>query len=241
MLKFNGKDPLGKIIWDYHCGNHNAQVKVFANLADPDIITAKHLFRNYDEMPGIEKAALKYCKGKVLDVGAASGCHSKYLQEQNIETFSIDISSGAVAWLQYSGLKGQHADFFYFTYPSQFDTILMLMNGIGICGDISELGRFFSKVDKLLKPGGQLIFDSSDLQYIFQEADDKILKNLSNQYYGEVIYQMKYKDQLTDQFNWLFIDFQTIKEWAEAYGFKCELLEEGPHFDYLARLVKTNS
>ncbi|MEX0813448.1 MAG: class I SAM-dependent methyltransferase [Chitinophagales bacterium] len=238
MLKFNGKDPIGKLIWDYQQGEKDARIEVYANLSDPDYITGKHLFRNYKEMPKLEQKALELAEGKILDVGAASGCHSINLHSKGKDVECIDISPGAVAWLQHFGLKAQQTDFFDFTYPGQFDSILMLMNGIGICGEIYELGRFFLKADELLKPGGQLIFDSSDLQYIFHETNEKILEALSPHYYGEVIYQMEYKDQRTRPFPWLFIDYQTMKEWAEAYGFKCEFIANGEHFDYLARLVK---
>lgn len=238
MLKFNGHDPLGKLIWDYHSGKKDIEVDVLSNLSDPDIIPGEYLFRTFKKMPELEQKALKKVSGNILDIGAAAGCHSKYLIEKGFEIDAIDISPGAVAWLQSNNYPAKQANFFDFTTNKQYDTLLMLMNGIGICGRIYELGRFFVKVDELLKPGGQLIFDSSDLQYIFSEANEKVLKNLSPNYYGEVIYQMKYGDQKSKKFHWLFIDFLTIQEWAEAYGFKCEKIADGPHFDYLARIIK---
>ena len=61
----------------------------------------------------------------------------------------------------------------------------------------------------------------------YHSAKLRILKNRT---------QMKYKDCVTNEFNWLFIDFERLSLVSESLGFKCELVKEGEHFDYLARL-----
>jgi hypothetical protein len=53
----------------------------------------------------------------------------------------------------------------------QFDTIIMMMNGIGLCGDMEGLKRFLEYLKKLLVSGGQIIFDSSDIAYLYKDDD----------------------------------------------------------------------
>ena len=48
---------------------------------------------------------------------------------------------------------------------------------------------------------------------------------------------MQYKDILGESFDWLYIDFQTLSLYATENGFQAELVKEGKHYDYLAKLT----
>ena len=71
-----GKDPMGNAIYDYFCKGQAGRLRVFSPQFDEDEIPVKTLFREYDEMPELERMALDLAQGKILDVGAGSGCHS---------------------------------------------------------------------------------------------------------------------------------------------------------------------
>jgi hypothetical protein len=81
-----------------------------------------------------------------------------------------------------------------------------------------------------------LIFDSSDLLYLYQNDDGSYLINLNDNYYGEVEYVVEYNGLKGEPFEWLYIDFGNLSLIAEESGFKCELLMEDDHYNYLARL-----
>jgi hypothetical protein len=119
----------------------------------------------------------------------------------------------------------------------KFDTILLLMNGAGMCGKLENIAGFLQKLKSLLNPGGQIVLDSSDIIYMFDDDDDggKWIPS-DNAYYGEVIFNVSYKGQHEDPFDWMYIDYNTLQNAAVANGFQSELLLEGEHFDYLARL-----
>lgn len=78
--------------------------------------------------------------------------------------------------------------------------------------------------------------DSSDLRYLFEEEDGSFSIDLSGTYCGEIDFQMQYKDVKGESFDWLYIDFQTLELYAAEYGFKVELVAQGMHYDYLAKL-----
>jgi SAM-dependent methyltransferase len=229
-------DPLGASLNDFTHGNTSAKLIVKSNITEDSEIPVEYLFRDEEEMPLIERKALALCRGKVLDVGAAAGCHSVLLQQRGLEVFPIDISAKAVEVMKNRGLtNARQADFFELT-DEKYDTLLFMMNGIGICGELENLDRFFKKAKELLNPGGQILLDSSDIIYMYEEDDGSVEIDMNAAYYGEVEYQMQYGDCAGPKFNWLFVDFETLSYYADRNGFTCELILEGEHYDYLARL-----
>ena len=231
------QDPMGQAIADYHATGRAARLRVFSPMFDEDEIPVATLFRRFDEMPAIEQEALKVADGAILDVGAGAGCHSLALQAMEKRVTAIDISPLAVETMQQRGVKDvREQDFF--TLDGRFDTILMLMNGIGIVGTLSRLPAFFMQVDHLLAPGGQVLCDSSDLCYLYEDEDGIIDLTGVEGYYGELSYQLQYKAVKGEPFPWLFIDPETLREQAAAQGFHCDILARGEHYDYLARLTR---
>ena len=228
---------MGHAIADYHATGKASRLRVFSPMFDEDEIPVSTLFRTRDEMPGIEQEALKVANGHILDVGAGAGCHTLALQAMEKRVTAIDISPLAVETMRQRGVKDVHEQDF-FSLDGQFDTILMLMNGIGIVGTISRLPAFFMQVDHLLAPGGQLLCDSSDLCYLYEDEDGIIDLTGVEGYYGELTYRMQYKAVKGEPFPWLFIDPETLREQAAAHGFYCDILVRGEHYDYLARLTR---
>ncbi len=229
------KDVIGKALLDYFNNDYTKDITVKSSISEDDLIPVPYLFRAEKELPELEKKALSLCKGKVLDVGAAAGCHTTILQKKGFEVTAIDISDGAVEVMRKRGLNAETINFFEVT--EQFDTLLFLMNGVGISGTLQNLDSFLNKAKALLNKGGQILLDSSDISYMFEEEDGSKWIDLNASYFGEVTYQMQYKNLITDKFDWLFVDFQTLKTIAAAEGITAALMFEGENNDYLARLT----
>lgn len=233
------KDPMGAAIADYFANGKATKLRVFSSMFDEDEIPVKQLFRSFEEMPELEQEALRMSTGKILDVGAGSGCHSLALQEIGKEVKAIDISPLSVETMKKRGVRDACLqNFFSEQFNGSFDTILMLMNGAGIVGKIANLGFFFQTIKRLLAPGGCLLMDSSDLRYIFEDEEGNIDIDPEDGYYGEVDFSMKYKNVKGHSFDWLYIDYQTLCLHAAQNGFKAEKIREGEHYDYLAKISK---
>ncbi|MBR3941271.1 MAG: class I SAM-dependent methyltransferase [Bacteroidaceae bacterium] len=230
------KDPMGRAISDYYHTGKAARLRVFSSMFYEDEIPVPTLFRSFEEMPPQEQEAIKLCRGRVLDVGAGSGCHSAVLMERGLDVVAIDISELSIGVMKERGIDARNINFFDDTFTEKFDTILMAMNGIGIVGKVERLGEFFRAVKRLLAPGGQVLLDSSDIKYIFMNDDGSMDINLAAGYYGEIDYKMRYKGVTGEPFDWLYIDFETLKMYAEEHGFQCEKYIDGEHYDYLARI-----
>ena len=231
-------DPMGNAIHDYFTTGKAGKLRVLSSQFDEDEIPVNLLFRSFAQMPKVEQKALKLAKGRILDVGGGSGCHSLALQEMKKEVCAIDISPLSVETMQKRGVKDARlVNLFHPTFAETFDTILMLMNGSGIIGRLSNMPEFFIKMKQLLRPGGSIILDSSDLKYLFEDEDGSYLIDLAGDYYGEIDFEMKYKNVTSESFDWLYIDFQTLNLYAAEHGFKAELIKEGDYYNYLAQLT----
>lgn len=232
-----GNDPMGAAIADFHRLHRAGRLRVFSSQFDEDEIPVRELFRTFNEMPDLERTALQMAQGEILDVGAGSGCHSLALQEMGKEVCAIDISPLSVEVMKQRGVKrARHINLFDPGLTDTFDTVLMLMNGSGIIGKLENMPAFFRRIEALLRPGGCVLMDSSDLRYLFEEEDGSYLIDLAGDYYGEIDFRMRYKDTEGDAFDWLYVDFQTLSLYATGCGFKAELVKEGEHYNYLACL-----
>lgn len=231
------KDPMGRAIHDYFHTGKAAKLRVLSSMFYEDDIPVATLFRGFDKMPTLEQIAIKECRGRILDIGAGSGCHSLVLKERGHEVTAIDISELSVGVMKERGIDARNIDFFDESFMEKFDTLLLAMNGIGIVGRTENLEKFFRSVKRLLAPGGQVLLDSSDIKYIFMDDEGVMDIDLAAGYYGEVDYTMRYKNIRGEKFYWLYIDFDTLSMYAEEHGFKCEKIADGKHYDFLARLT----
>ena len=228
---------MGKAIADFHKGRRDGKLIVLSPMFEEDEIPVTTLFRAFKDMPKMEQKALKMAKGKTLDVGAGSGCHSLWLQDKGIDVTAIDISPYSIETMKERGVVNvREQDFF--TLEEKYDTILMLMNGIGIVGTLDKLHDLFKHIDKILSDDGQLLCDSSDLCYLYDDKDGIAELMGSDKYYGELEYTMCYDEIKGDSFPWLYIDANTLRNYAEANGFKMEIVRRGEHYDYLARITR---
>jgi SAM-dependent methyltransferase len=237
------KDLFGKAILDYQTNNSPQNLITETTISEEDEMSVDYLFRNFSAMPKLEQEALEISKGKVLDVGCGAGSHSLYLQEErNLDVTAIDISKNAVEACQLRGIKNVFVeDILTLSEENKFDTILLLMNGTGIFGKLKNTPKFLQKLKSLLAEGGQILIDSSDIIYMYDEDDSDdsevgywIPGNVD--YYGEVEFTVSYKNETEKPFDWLYLDFNTLQNASNDNGLQCELIQEGEHFDYLARL-----
>lgn len=230
-------DAMGRAIAEYYEKGRAERLRVLSPMFDEDEIPVGMLFRSYGEMTAMERKALEMARGKTLDVGAGAGCHSLVLQERLADVTAIDISPMAAETMRRRGVRNvMELDFF--DMKGQFDTILMLMNGIGIVGTIGRLPMFFRHLDTILAPGGQLLCDSSDISYVFTDEDGTPHYPDTGRYYGELQYRMQYRDTRGEPFGWLYVDADTLKRIAAENGYRAEVVMEGDHYDYLARITK---
>jgi len=214
-------DPIGQAILDYAKFKKPFDIIVSSDLCDDDIIPIEVLFRKEEEMPELELNALDQCRGAVLDIGAGAGVHALALQDRGHQVSAIDLSAGAVAHMKENGLNAKQIDFYALQNKTQYNTILSLMNGMGLAKNLENLPAFLKKAHELLLPGGRLIADSTDVKYLYEDEDGGYWLDLNSAYYGNFKFQMHYKKVSGPEFEWLYVDYDTLHQHATDCGFKC--------------------
>ncbi|MET4082394.1 SAM-dependent methyltransferase [Pedobacter sp. UYP30] len=230
-------DVFGSALLDfYHTGKADRLV-LHNSYAEPEEMPVDLFFRDEEEMPDLEINALHLCKGKILDVGAGVGSHALVLQNFNVNVTAVDISEIAVKIMKQRGVKQAIvADILHFTPLEKYDTILMLMNGIGLTGSLKGFEKFISDAKKLLNVDGQMLFDSSDISYLYED-----LPKPTSKYFGEVSYQYEYKGEKGSWFNWVYLDKDTIIQVAERNGWYAKILLDDGEDQFLVQLSLTQS
>lgn len=231
-------DILGRALLDFVNKGDLSPLIISGEAMEDDEMDISYYFRNYDKMPNLEKKALSLCKGKVVDIGAGAGSHALFLQEKGLNVSAIDVSPGAVEVMKKRGVGNCKLLSALELQSESYDTVLLLMNGIGISGTLSKLPDLLRHLLSLLKEGGQLLFDSTDLRYLYEEEDGSFIVDLNAAYYGEMTFNYSYKGLKSASFDWLYIDKDLLNNLVIDMGYKMEVVFEEDDYHYLVRITK---
>ncbi|WP_028298661.1 class I SAM-dependent methyltransferase [Olivibacter sitiensis] len=226
-------DIFGQALNDYYKKQGSDKLFLHSSYADEvEIMPVDIFFRKEKDFPELEFIALALCDGKVLDIGAGAGSHSLYLQKKGFDVTAIELSEIACDIMKERGVKKViHGNIFDYA-DEQFDTLLFLMNGIGLAQTLDGLQALLEHGKKLLRQGGQLLFDSSDINYLYTDQ----LPKPRDRYYGEIDFQYQYKGKRGPRFGWIYVDQATLIEIAQENGWVVQVLFEDGHDAYLVRL-----
>jgi SAM-dependent methyltransferase len=231
------KDIFGTALLDYYHGNYTEDLITETNISEEDELPLPYLFRDFSEMPPIEQKAMQLAKGIVLDVGCGAGNHALYLQEKGMVVTAIDTSEGAIKVSTLRGLKDARCVPLLELNGEKYDTILLLMNGAGIFQKVNRVSKYLKHLRSLLSDRGQILVDTSDLKYMYDEGADGGIWVPGHRYYGELTFTVHYKGKSEKPFDWLYLDEYRFEQACIANDLTFEVVARGDHFDYLARIT----
>ena len=231
------KDLMGRAIWDYYYQENPEDLQTETSISELDDLPVSYLFRDYQEMNALEKKALDLSFGKVLDVGSGAGSHSLYLQnERKLEVTALDISPKSIEICKARGIKNAICEDLLQFSEKNFDTVLLLMNGTGIFQSLEHIDQYLQKLKSLVAEKGQILIDSTDILYMYDQDEDGGVLVPATGYYGELDYYLHYKGESELPMKWLYLDFNTLENAAIANGFKIQKIEQLED-SYLAQLT----
>ncbi len=231
--------PLGRALLDFHRGATTARISVHTDLWHVEATPVEEFYRPDDQpLPELERVALDLCRGRTLDLGAGAGRHALELQHRGLEVTALDVAAEAVEVMRERGVSDARCGGLECVAGERFDTILLLMHGIGLVGTLSGLDDFLDRTRLYLQADGQLVFDSADLGIVMPEHFEEGLDawRAGGDYPGEVDYRLSYRGLEGDPYPWLFVDPFTLADRADAAGLRFEVAAWGPRGAYLARI-----
>ena len=224
-------DIQGRALLDYFLGKEEVPLVLHTSYGPPEPMPVEVFFRDLEDFSRLEKLALQYCKGKVLDVGAGAGSFALELQEKGLSVTALEISSLSCEIMRQRGVERvEEGDLWHYD-KENFDTLLIMMNGIGLAGTLSRLPDFLKKLKELLLPGGQIICDSSDISYLYKGG-----RKPKDRYFGEIDYCYEYEEEKGEPFPWLYVDRATFSKMCQLVGLQSEVLYKNRFDQYLARI-----
>jgi SAM-dependent methyltransferase len=228
-------DILGLAVHDCYFNGSEEPILVKLNGVNDEPYNPKVFLRSYIHLKAWEKKALGLCNGSVLDVGAGAGTHALLLQKRGMDVTALEKSPLMCEVMRDRGVERIINDSILNVKGIEFNTILLFMNGLGMMGSEEETLILFKHLKKLLAKGGQIIGDSTDILYATMNAANA---TASNQFYGQVEFELTYKKQKGEKFPWLYLDPVLLTELTEKAGLRSEIIHRDPGFHFLARITK---
>jgi len=226
-------DILGEALLDFLKKGTDQRLIAHTSYGPDETYFLDYFFREFDDMPDLEQFALTLCTGKILEIGSGAGSHALLLQEEGRDIVAMDTSIGCVNVMLKRGLlKVQHMNIFNLP-TGGYNTLLLLMNGIGIARNLGGLVRFLKKAEDITDSQAQIIFDSTDVSYTLTEDSLE-----TGKYVGEIQYQFDYLGVKSPWFDWLYVDQERLYEICSGTQWMPHILFEDEKGHYLARLLK---
>lgn len=231
--------PHAEAMRSYHEGNEAAVIVVYDDYGR-DEVPVSYFFRSFDQFVPYEREALDLCRGRVLDVGAGSGGHSLELQARGLDVTAIEVLPELSKVLRERGVRQVRTATWMDLDAGTFDTVLMLMNGLGLTETLDGLDRFFRDASRLLRHGGQVVADSTDVRVRMDPDAGKTgaVRRPDGRYIGELHFQLEFEGRKGPPFSQLYVDPDTLGRHARAAGWTCDVVQgpdESGH--YLTRLA----
>jgi SAM-dependent methyltransferase len=233
-------EPYQAAMWAYHRGDHDAVIVVYDDF-ERDEVPVSYFFRSPEQFPDAERLALDLCRGRVLDVGAGSGCHALALQDQGLEVTAIEVLPDLVDILRERGVRDARKASWMDVDAGQFDTVLLMMNGLGLAESLSGLPSLLRAAGRLVRPGGQVLADSTDVRvHMDREAGRTgAFERSDGRYVGDLHFQLEFEGRKGPPFGQLYVDPETLGRCAGNEGWRSEIVQPPDKYGhYLVRLTR---
>ena len=222
------QDAYGHSVWDYFNGRPAYEVIERSDgLIDPSEVAPKLYFAKFDDWPEVERKAIGYARGRVLDVGCGAGRVALYLQGQKkLDVLGIDLSPLAVRVCKLRGLrKARVLAFENLDYkPGSFDSIVMFGNNFGLFGSRAKTRRLLKKLSSMASPGAVLIGESVD-PYKTDNPDHLEYQRRNRErgrMSGQVRIRARYRTYVGRWFDYLLVSQAEMKDIVEGTGWRVQ-------------------
>jgi 2-polyprenyl-3-methyl-5-hydroxy-6-metoxy-1,4-benzoquinol methylase len=226
-----------KALLAYHNGDNTAVFTIIRDDGFSQSVPVSIFFddQNFTEL---EEIALSLCKGSVLDVGAGAGRHSLELQRRGLNVTATDIEPLCEQIMTQRGVHSVIISDILNWTGVRFDTVLMLMNGIGMVGCPESLNNFLGNLTNLLNAGGYLLCDSIDVD----QTDDPHSCCVPNSQHSSsplsrsTAFSISYAGYMGKAFKWLHISPKLLQEHCRLAGLTFSVIHEEKDGHFLCRI-----
>lgn len=238
------EDTYGQEIMVFHNGREACEI---VERDDGYIACAMEVgayFSRYEDWASIEKKAIKYVKGKVLDVGCGAGRHALYLQNKGFDVRGIDVSPLAIEVCKQRGLKKAEVTSIEDTDfpPNSFDTIIMMGNNFGLFGSFEKARRLLRRFHTMTSAKALIVASTRD-PYKTENTDHlqyHTLNKKKGRMGGQVRIRIRFGKNAGRWFDYLMVSQAEMKKILLDTGWKVKEFLETEDANYFAIIEKLN-
>ena len=241
-MKLN-KDALGQEILAHFQGKRSCEIIERDDGFFDCSSGAKSYFADFKDWPLIQKKAINFARGKVLDIGAGAGRVSVYLQKKGLSVIAIDNSPLAIKVCKRRGVKKVKVlsiEKIGLFKPNSFDTIIMFGNNFGLFGNLKKAKSLLKTLYKITSPKALILAESSDVY----KTDDSVhlayqrFNKRSGRMAGQLRIRVRFKRYISEWFDYLFVSPNEMTDILKGTGWKVRKFINSNGTTYIAIIEK---
>jgi SAM-dependent methyltransferase len=217
------EDAFGKALSDHlNDGSGHEIIEREDGFTEADSV-AKY-FDPFRKWPVVERKAMRFVRGRVLDVGSGAGRVALHLQETGHQVTAIDLSPGAVHVCRTSGVIDARVVPFGRVGPSlgPFDTVVMMGNNFGLVGDPDSGRPLLRRLHRMTRDDGRIVATSND---IHQTTDPVHLayqrqNRRRGRLPGLIRMRIRYRERTTPWFDYLMVSLDEMSDVIDGTGWE---------------------
>ncbi len=189
-----------------------------------------------------EKEAMRYAKGRILDIGCGGGRISLYFQRKGLDVLGIDVSPLAIKVCKLRGLRKARVLSISDVNSrlGKFDTILMIGNNFGLFANPNRAKRLLRQFYHSTTPNALIIAESND-PYQTSEPFHLVYHRRNRRQGkmpGELTIRVRYKKYTTPWFDYLIVSKKEMKRILEGTGWRVSRFVDSQGSVYVGILEK---
>jgi SAM-dependent methyltransferase len=236
------QDAYGRLNWDHLHGKQTREIierdDGFVDLSGG----APDYFLDFKDWGGHQRAAMKYVRGRVLDVGCGAGRCCLYLQKRGQPVVGIDVSPLAVKTCRARGVKDARVLAFTQIHRGlgRFDTILMMGNNFGLFGSRRRARWLLRRLHGLTTPDARIVAESND---VYQTKNPDHLRyhefnRRRGRMSGQLRFRVRYASYCSPWFDYLMVSPDEMKGILAGTGWHVGRFLKSPGSPYVAVIEK---
>jgi SAM-dependent methyltransferase len=185
------------------------------------------------QWPAVERRALRFATGRVLDVGVGAGRVALELQARGREVVAIDVSPGAVQVARDRGVNDVRLLAFEDVEASlgRFDSVVMYGNNFGLFASPAKARRLLRRLrpfaDRIVAASNDP-YGTDDLAHVAYHERNRARGRMS----GQLRLRVRYRNLTGPWFEYLIVSPAEMAEIVEGTGWQISRLvqDEGAYY-----------
>lgn len=195
--------------------------------------TPQVYFSQYKDWMPNEKKAIRFARGRVLDIGCGAGRMMLYLKQKGLNVMGIDISPLAIEVCKKRGLKNVRV--LSITQVDSklgfFDTILLFGGNFGLFGNPKRAKWLLKRFHRMTSDEGRIIAVSCN-PYMSTSIDNReyrVFNRGRGRRNGYLRFRIRYRKFVTPWQEWLLVSQKEMRSLLMDSGWKVKRLFGSPH------------